>query len=279
MPTQYLILTGCNDFGVPGAELKGCINDLRHVYDTAARYFNHFGFKFYILHDSSNTAKAARELIGNVIADAQAGDPIWLHNSSHGTFVPVDGRNEHANCAYGFDWNDPDTFMLGTHYQTLFAAKKPGTPLTFTNDACNSGNMMSVRAINRLSNPAHKCLLKKFVAPPDGFQMQLDHMKNNGILPSPRGLLGNLHGITYISGCGPKDTDYSADVTDPATGASGGAFSTALCDYLNTTLQNSADPTNDVVTQAVCKNLAADQFDQQPVLDSDQADKTFFWEE
>jgi hypothetical protein len=79
--------------------------------------------------------------------------------------------------------------------------------------------------------------------------------------PHHKGLVGDLD-IGFISGCEELDTDYSADVTDPETGESYGAFS----HYLFPLLVANRDKSLKEIGKMVCDALAADGFDQRPMV-------------
>lgn len=261
---QYGILFGCNDFGVPGAELRGCINDLRRMYDMLSTHFNYSGWDFDFLIDSRNTAKNQRALIAKVIAAAEPGDIVVMHDSSHGTKFPVGNKIEHANCCYGFDWNDLSTFMAGSEYQSLIAAAKPGVYVAFTTDSCNSGDMLK-RGLLVKPLPNGRTVIPKFIQAPIDLRWKMESLEASGKTAHPRGLIGDVIDVAFSSGCGPKDTDYSADAgeVDPATGQEVffGAFTKYFCDAA---LANKTKNFKDVIGLEV-DALAADQFDQAPI--------------
>lgn len=260
---QYAILCGCNEFGVEGASLRGCINDLRSMYDMLSKFYNYSGWEFDFLIDGRNTAANQRALIRKIIAVAQPGDTVIIHNSSHGTTIPVNGKIEHANVAYGFDWNDLSTFVLGSEYQAMILEKKDGVYLGFTTDSCNSGEMLNRGLLTRLQ--PGRSIIKKFIAPPVDFQWQLEHLAKQGVTAHPRGLIENVLDVAFSSGCGPAATDYSADCgeVDPTTGQEN--FFGAFTRYFTQTVLANRDKSFENVINLEVKTLAADQFDQAPV--------------
>ncbi len=270
---RYAVFFGANDFGVPGATLRGCLNDLRRMY-YAVVGDNPAGWEVHFLADKTNTAANQRKLLTEIVAKAVAGDTIRVHDSSHGTVIPINGKIEHALCAYGFDWSDFTTFGLGSVYQAIFAQKKPGVRVIFTVDACNSGNI-GVPA-RGLLNPAKRQFENRFIVPPFGPMMNIKHLMAQGVEAHPRGLMGDSD-IVYISACGPKETDYSADAcfgptypgfeAQPAEDSNywNGAFTVAWA-KAEESMRNS--PIGDVA-KATIAALAADQFDQVPVVNND----------
>lgn len=261
---QYAILCGCNEFGVDGASLRGCINDLRSMYQMLAQFYNYSGWEFNFLIDSQNTADNQRALIQRVIAAAQPGDIVVIHISGHGTKIPVNGKIEHANVCYGFDWNNiGKSFVLGSEYQSLFMAKKDGVYLAFTTDSCNSGEMLNRGLLTKLQ--PGRSIIKKFITPPIGVQWQLDHLASQGISAHSRGLVGDLLDIAFSSGCGPADTDYSADCgeVDPTTGQEN--FFGAFTRYFTQSVLANRDKSFEDCIDLEVKALAADHFDQAPM--------------
>src|SRR6187402_2190411 len=203
---QYGILVGCNDFGVEGASLRGCINDLRGFYEMLATFFNYEGWEFDFLIDQRNTAEAQRQLIAKIISYAVSGEIVVLHNSSHGTKVPNGNKIESANCAYGFNWNKiPETFVLGSQYQELFKAAKPGVLIYFTTDSCCSG-YMTRRGLLSKPEPENRVIVPKFVTQPADIQWKIEHLKKTGVV-APRAMIGEMVDVAFGSGCGPLETD------------------------------------------------------------------------
>lgn len=269
---QYGVLAGCNDFGVEGATLRGCINDLRSMYDMLATFFDYAGWEFDFLVNETNTAANQRAAIAKVIAAAQPGDIVVVHNSSHGTTIPVNGKVEHANVCYGFDWSNISTFVLGSEYQALFLAAKPGVKLYFTTDSCNSGGMLT-RGLKPNSNP--RKIDSRFLPQPIGVQWQLEHLKKLGVMANPRGLVGNVIDIAFASGCGPAETDYSADAgeIDPTTGQEVwfGAFTKY---FTQAVLANKGDTFHQIIDVEVGA-LKTDQYDQVPMPYGAQIDNVY----
>lgn len=243
----YLILTGCNNFGVPGADLRGCINDLRNVFELCRSLYAAIGWKVqgHCLVDAANTAVNARVAIADVMNRATIGDKVWLHNSSHGT---TDG-NDYYSCAYGFDWSNMKTFVSGSDYYNLLkVGADKGVDILFTNDACNSGG-----AIGRVIDGPPRDIRVKSV--------QCPHYNGNGNVTLEKAI-GSLN-IAYISGSGPKSTDYSADVMGP-DGRAFGAFSSHLIQsYKDLRALNA---TYETIVRDINADLAHDSYEQRPEL-------------
>jgi len=254
MPKNWFVITACNEFANPSANLKGCCNDGRAAFELCRDDFNSIGWDGTLLFNARNTANAARAAIQQVVDAASPGECVWVHNSSHGTIVPINGRSEHCNVAYDFDWSDLNTFISGSQYQAIFRSAKPGVKIYFTTDSCNSGEMIT-RALLFGKNGNRMIKTPKFLHPP----LDLELMLSMCTKASPRGIVGDLKDVWFLSGCGPSATDYSADVTDPTTGNSYGAFSHYLFPLLKA---NKGMKKADIV-RLLNGQLAADQYEQQ----------------
>lgn len=272
---RHAVLMGCNDFGVSGASLRGCLNDLRRMYYCIAGD-NPAGWTVRFLADKTNTAEAQREVLIKTVVDAQPGNTVRVHDSSHGTIIPINGKIEHALCAYGFDWGDFSTFGLGSVYQSIFARKKDGVRIICTVDACNSGNIG--QPVRGMLNPkvAGPKFENRFITPPFAAMMEIKHLMAQGVKAHPRGLMGDSD-IVYVSACGPKDTDYSADAClgpdDPGYECQraedgnfwGGAFTWAWAPIEEA---RRSSPVRDVTNYTIA-SLKSNQYDQVPVINGD----------
>ncbi len=255
MSKNYAVITACNEFKDQNANLKGCCNDGRAAFEMIRDNFNTVGWECTLLFNSRNTAQAARDAIQQAIDAAVPGDCVFIHNSSHGTIVPINGKSEHCNVPYDFDWNDLNTFVSGSQYQAMFRSAKPGVKIYFTTDSCNSGGMIGRALVNGLKNGTVR--KNRFLHPP----LDLELMLSMCTAAHPKGLIGDLTDVWFLSGCGPSATDYSADVTDPSTGNSYGAFSHYLFPLL---IANKGKPKVQIC-QMIDSALAQDQFDQKPM--------------
>jgi hypothetical protein len=253
----WLILTGCNNFGVPGSELRGCINDLRSVWELCRQLYAALGWKVqgHCLVDAVNTADNARAAIADVMLRAAPGDKVWLHNSGHGT---KDG-NDYYSVAYGFDWRDMNTFVSGSQYYSLLKkGADKGLDILFTDDACNSG-----AAIGRSIDAPPRDIRAKALANPN----------YNGNSSVTLGKALAQLDICYMSGSGPLATDYSADVMGP-DGKAFGAFTHYLLNSYGKLRQTKA--TYRQVNQDENAALATDRYEQRPEIHGARADQIMF---
>jgi len=141
------LLVGVNKYQIPGADLRGCVNDVK---DLSAALIEFFGFKkgdITVLTDAAATKKAMQAGIKSLVASSKKGDIAVLHYSGHGSNVPddngdeADGRDE-ILCPTDLNWDDP---LRDDWLRTTFDGLKPGVSFTAIMDCCHSGT--NTRAI------------------------------------------------------------------------------------------------------------------------------------
>ena len=140
-------LVGINRYQIAGADLRGCVNDVK---DLSAALVEFHGFKksdITVLTDPAATKKAMQAGIKALIRDSKKGDVALVHYSGHGSHVPddngdeSDGRDE-ILCPADLDWDDP---LRDDWLRTTLDGVKAGVNLTVIMDCCHSGT--NTRAI------------------------------------------------------------------------------------------------------------------------------------
>ena len=145
--SKRALLVGINHYQIPGADLRGCVNDVR---DLAAALIEFHGFRksdITVLTDGAATKKAMQAGIRALVRDSKRGDVALLHYSGHGSNVPddnhdeADGRDE-ILCPTDLNWDDPfrDDWLRST-----FDGLRAGVSFTAIMDCCHSGT--NTRAI------------------------------------------------------------------------------------------------------------------------------------
>ena len=143
------LLIGINKYQIPGADLRGCVNDVK---DLSAALIEFYGFKkrdIKVLLDGAATQKAMQTGIASLVRGAKKGDVLVLHYSGHGSNVPddeknkdeADGRDE-ILCPTDLNWNKP---FRDDWLRTTFDALPEGVSFTTIMDCCHSGT--NTRAI------------------------------------------------------------------------------------------------------------------------------------
>ena len=141
------VLIGINKYLIPGADLRGCVNDVANLGGALTELF---GFKkgdLTLLLDQAATKKAIETAITRVIREAKKGDTVLVHYSGHGSNVPDDNGDEADSrdeilCPTDLDWKDP---MRDDWLRKTFDKVKAGVNLTVIMDCCHSGT--NTRAI------------------------------------------------------------------------------------------------------------------------------------
>jgi hypothetical protein len=140
-------LVGINKYRIPGADLRGCVND---VNDLSAALVECHGFKksdITVVSDLAATKKAMEAGIKALLRDSKKGDVALIHYSGHGSNVPddngdeSDGRDE-ILCPTDLDWDDP---MRDDWLRKTLDTVRDGVHLTVIMDCCHSGT--NTRAI------------------------------------------------------------------------------------------------------------------------------------
>jgi len=134
-------LIGINRYQIAGADLRGCVNDVK---DLSAALIGFHGFRksdITVLTDKAATKKAMQAGIQALVRDSKKGDVAVLHYSGHGSHVPddnsdeADGRDE-ILCPTNLDWDDP---LRDDWLRTTFDGLRAGVSFTVIMDCCHSG--------------------------------------------------------------------------------------------------------------------------------------------
>ncbi|HET6675043.1 MAG TPA: caspase family protein [Nitrospiraceae bacterium] len=141
------VLIGINKYRVPGADLRGCVNDVKNLKRGLTEYYGFAGKNITVLTDFKATKKAMQAAIQKLVAGARKGDVLLLHYSGHGSNVPDDAGDEADKrdeilCPTDLDWKDP--FRDDWLRKTLDKLRL-GVSLTVIMDCCHSGT--NTRAI------------------------------------------------------------------------------------------------------------------------------------
>jgi hypothetical protein len=143
------LLIGINKYLIPGADLRGCVND---VLDLGAVLTEFGGFKksdITTLVDTAATKKAMMAGIKALVKSSKKGDVALLHYSGHGSHVPddeanrdeADGRDE-ILCPTDLNWDDT---LRDDWLRQTFDQMRSGVQFTVIMDCCHSGT--NTRAI------------------------------------------------------------------------------------------------------------------------------------
>ena len=136
------LLIGINRYKIPGADLRGCVNDVDNLRKALTQYYGFAAKDIKALTDLLATKKSMQSEIGKLLKGAKRGDVLLLHYSGHGSNVPdkngdeADHRDE-ILCPTDLDWKDP---LLDDWLRKTFDPLPAGVNLTVIMDCCHSGS-------------------------------------------------------------------------------------------------------------------------------------------
>jgi len=229
------LLIGVNRYRIPGADLRGCVNDTRNVASILSKYYGFPKRSITSLTDFKATKTAIERGIRRLIAGSRSGDVLLIHYSGHGSNVPDDSGDEADDrdeilCPTDLDWDDP---LRDDWLRTTFDRLPGGVSLTVIMDCCHSGT--NTRA---LPGPDTRVVERFLPCPLDLLAVEsgraLRGTVRGELRRSPRGrrqardLVHASIPELLITGC--RDTQTSADAL--IGGSYNGALSYNLCGAL-----------------------------------------------
>jgi metacaspase-1 len=156
------VLIGVNRYRMPGADLRGCVNDVKNMRTLLT---SRYGFKaadISVLTDFAATKKAIETAIRSLIRGARSGDVVLVHFSGHGSNVPdndgdeADKRDE-ILCPSDLDWKKP---LRDDWLRSTFDSLRTGVSLTVITDCCHSGT------ITRAVQPPDARIMERYLPSP-----------------------------------------------------------------------------------------------------------------
>ncbi|MGA7949372.1 MAG: caspase family protein [Thiobacillaceae bacterium] len=142
MANKKALLVGINQYKIPGANLRGCVNDVANMQAVLTQYYGFSATDMTVLTDYDATTKAMQAGIVKLLKGAKKGDVLVLHYSGHGSNVPdkngdeADHRDE-ILCPTDLDWYDP---LLDDWLRSTFDTLSESVNLTVIMDCCHSGS-------------------------------------------------------------------------------------------------------------------------------------------
>jgi hypothetical protein len=152
------VLIGINRYKVPGADLRGCVNDVLDMKAALTKYYGFSSRDVTVLTDFAATKKAMQSAIQKLVGGAKRGDVLLVHYSGHGSYVPDENGDESDNrdeilCPADLDWRDP---LTDDWLRKTIDSLRSGVSLTVVMDCCHSGT--NTRALPRAGEPVARYL-------------------------------------------------------------------------------------------------------------------------
>ena len=261
------VLIGINKYQVPGADLQGCVNDVKNLKGALTTYYGFDDKDITTLMDAKATKKAMERAIKKLIAKGRKDDVLLLHYSGHGSNVPDDNGDEadHRDeilCPTDLDWKNP---FRDDWLRKALGKLRREVNLTVIMDCCHSGT------ITRVMNPFDAPRRQRYLPCPWDLIATESGRKLRGTL---RGQLGKaprgrkrkkdiVHADIQellITGC--RDTQTSADAYIS------GSYNGALTYYLVESIKEAEGKlTYRELHQRTAAKLKQEDFDQIPQLE------------
>lgn len=261
------VLIGINKYQVPGADLQGCVNDVKNLSGALTTYYGFADKDITTLTDAQAKKKAMERAINKLIRSGKKGDVLLLHYSGHGSNVPDDNGDEadHRDeilCPTDLDWKNPfrDDWLRKT-----LGKLRSGVNLTVIMDCCHSGT------ITRVMNPFDAPRRQRFLPCPWDLIATESGRKLRGTVrgqlsKAPRGRKRKKDIVhadiqeMLITGC--RDTQTSADAHI------GGTYNGALTYYLVESIKEAEGKlTYRELHRRTMAKLKTEDFDQIPQLE------------
>ena len=160
MAKRRALLIGVNSYRIPGADLRGCINDVDNIRAMLLRWFDFPRSGIRTLTDGRATQSRVKAAIGKIVDSARRGDVVLIHFSGHGSNIPdtdgdeADERDE-ILCPHDLDWK-ADEQLSDDWLRGALDAVADGVNLTVNFDCCHSGT--GTRPIPRPGEPIARFL-------------------------------------------------------------------------------------------------------------------------
>ena len=261
------VLIGINKYQVPGADLQGCVNDVKNLSHALTTYYGFADKDITTLTDAQATKKAMERAIKKLIAKGRRDDVLVLHYSGHGSNVPDDNGDEadHRDeilCPTDLDWKNP---FRDDWLRKALGKLRREVNLTVIMDCCHSGT------ITRVMNPFDAPRRQRYLPCPWDLIATESGRKLRGTL---RGQLGKaprgrkrkkdiVHADIQellITGC--RDTQTSADAYIS------GSYNGALTYYLVESIKEAEGKLMyRELHQRTAAKLKQEDFDQIPQLE------------
>lgn len=156
------VLIGVNRYRIPGADLRGCVNDVKNLQTALVQRYGFAKADTVALLDFAATKKAVEAAVRKLVRAGRRGDVLLVHFSGHGSNVPdndddeADARDE-ILCPTDLDWRNP---LRDDWLRKTFDGLRAGVSLTVIMDCCHSGT------ITRAVQPPDAPIIERYLPSP-----------------------------------------------------------------------------------------------------------------
>ena len=267
------VLIGINRYRIPGADLRGCVPDVKNMSNLLQNLYGFDAADITMLTDLAATKKAMQEAIEGLVAGGKRGDVLLLHYSGHGSNVPDDNGDEEDDnrdeilCPTDLDWNDT---LRDDWLRSVFDGLRDGVNLTVITDSCHSGT------VTRAIEPPDAPIIERYLPSPWDL---LEAESGRSLRGTTRGTLHRssasdrgVHDIVVVddmpevlvSGCRADQTSADAAIA--------GGFAGALTYNLVESITDSTAPLSyRELHEATCAKLKRGRYEQVPQLEGSKA--------
>jgi metacaspase-1 len=265
------LLIGINRYQKIGADLRGCVNDVKNLQQALITYHGFAAQDITCLTDLESTKRAMQSEVAKLIGRGQQGDVLLFHYSGYGSNIPDDNGDEadHRDeiyCPADLDWRDS---MRDDWFQKTFNKIREGVSFTVVIDSCHSGT------ITRTSPPPDAFIKERFLPCPLDLMAVESGRKLRGTVraqlgKAPRGKKRGSDIVhadiqeMLITGC--RDTQTAADAQ--IDGAFNGAFTYYLVESIK---EANGKLTYRELHERTTAKLKKNAFDQVPQLEGRRA--------
>lgn len=240
-PMKKAFLVGINEYMIPNANLRGCVNDTKNMYDILTNIYKFPADNIRVVNDLRATKQGIIDRLNWLVTDVKAGDELIFHYSGHGSQVrdrngdELNDQLDEILCPTDLDWNDP----LTDDYLAIVLKSLPvGVFFTMLCDSCHSGSMTRGFGNPHLKDDGKD--IERFLAPPFDIASRAVSRKlkvsNMGKKQDEKGKAVPQNHV-LISGCKDNQTSADAYINNTYQGAFSWALTSAIKSNPDTTVR------------------------------------------
>jgi hypothetical protein len=261
MPAKRALCVGINAYPLPGADLRGCVNDANGWAEVLKGTFGFPEKNVQMLLDAEATKANTLGALRSMLTAARPGDIVVFTNSSHGSYRPDTSGDEPEYDQIVCPYDIQENAIVDDEFYDLFQKHlKEGVRLTVILDNCYSGSG------TRLAGDDQRT--ERFLQPQKWGQRPLEDFRLAKPAKTKRGQQRPESAMKEVLLTGCRDIEVSWDALI------GGTFHGAMTQAALEAIQEA----NGHLTyrqwhQRVMQKIKANGFDQHPQLEGSDANK------